>query len=111
MKFATIMTVGFMTFAMPSYANEQLVSNPFDNQQAISNIPTSNTSIKNPQPIMIPSEKTVTASSDKTCVKVWANMTSHVYHTQNSRWFGHTKHGEFMCEQDADRQGFRKSSR
>jgi hypothetical protein len=36
---------------------------------------------------------------------VWANTKSHVYHFSGTPKFGHTKHGAFMCQADADRSG------
>jgi hypothetical protein len=38
---------------------------------------------------------------------VWVNLQSHIYHFQNSRNFGKTKSGAFMCEKDADSAGNR----
>lgn len=39
---------------------------------------------------------------------VWVNTRSHVYHFEGDPYFGHTKHGKFMCEQAADKAGFRQ---
>ena len=36
---------------------------------------------------------------------VWVNTKTHVYHFPSSPEFGHTKHGAFMCQADADRSG------
>jgi hypothetical protein len=36
---------------------------------------------------------------------VWVNTKSRVYHFPGSPEFGHTKHGAFMCQADADRSG------
>jgi hypothetical protein len=36
---------------------------------------------------------------------VWVNTRSHVYHFPGTPEFGHTKHGAFMCQADADRAG------
>lgn len=36
---------------------------------------------------------------------VWVNTKTHVYHFAGSSAFGHTKHGAFMCQADADRTG------
>ncbi|HVJ04161.1 MAG TPA: helix-hairpin-helix domain-containing protein [Candidatus Saccharimonadales bacterium] len=40
---------------------------------------------------------------------VWANLDSKVYHQPGHRWYGKTKHGQFMTEQDAIKAGFRAS--
>src|ERR1700730_10272689 len=38
---------------------------------------------------------------------VWVNIPSHIYHFPGQRYFGCTKDGEFMCQQDADQEGDR----
>jgi hypothetical protein len=38
---------------------------------------------------------------------VWANLPSRIYHFANSRNYGHTKRGAYMCEQDAQSSGMR----
>jgi hypothetical protein len=38
---------------------------------------------------------------------VWVNTSSLVYHFQGERYFGSTKHGKFMCERAAQREGDR----
>jgi hypothetical protein len=36
---------------------------------------------------------------------VWVNTDSHVYHKEGSRWYGKTKKGKYMTEQDAIKEG------
>jgi hypothetical protein len=38
---------------------------------------------------------------------VWVNTSSHVYHTQKSRWYGKTKEGKYMTEEEAKEDGNR----
>jgi hypothetical protein len=38
---------------------------------------------------------------------VWVNIPSHIYHFLGQRYFGCTKDGKFMCQQDADHEGDR----
>jgi len=39
---------------------------------------------------------------------VWVNTHSHVYHFDGDARFGNTRHGKFMCQQDADKAGYRE---
>jgi len=36
---------------------------------------------------------------------VWVNTTTHVYHKEGSEWYGKTKHGKYLSEQDAIKEG------
>jgi hypothetical protein len=38
---------------------------------------------------------------------VWVNTETHVYHKEGSRWYGKTKKGKYMTEQDAMKEGDR----
>jgi len=38
---------------------------------------------------------------------VWVNSETHIYHEQGSRWYGRTKKGKYMSEQDAMKEGDR----
>ena len=40
-------------------------------------------------------------------VRVWVNTRSGIYHLPGSRWYGTTRHGEFMCRKQADADGYR----
>jgi hypothetical protein len=40
---------------------------------------------------------------------VWVNAKSKVYHTAGYRWYGKTKNGQWMTEDDAIKAGYRKS--
>jgi hypothetical protein len=44
--------------------------------------------------------------SAKTGGKVWVNTESGIYH-KGGKWFGTTKQGKFMTEQEATRAGYR----
>jgi hypothetical protein len=37
---------------------------------------------------------------------VWVNSETHVYHKEGSKWYGRTKHGQYMTEADATKAGF-----
>jgi Helix-hairpin-helix motif len=40
---------------------------------------------------------------------VWVSRRSKIYHIQGDRWYGKTKHGEWMTEADAIKAGYRKA--
>jgi hypothetical protein len=38
---------------------------------------------------------------------VWLNLPSGIYHFKGERWYGNTKSGAFVCEQEAEKAGDR----
>jgi hypothetical protein len=49
----------------------------------------------------------VQAAQGNPNVKVWVNTASGVYHCPGTRWYGKTKHGEYMTQAEAQKKGFR----
>jgi hypothetical protein len=42
---------------------------------------------------------------------VWVNTDSGVYHKSGSRWYGKTKQGKWMTEQDAVKAGYKPAAK
>ncbi|HLW52951.1 MAG TPA: hypothetical protein VKW06_08910 [Candidatus Angelobacter sp.] len=61
-------------------------------------------------PLLVPAATTATApQADRgnPDVKVWVNTSSGVYHCPGTRWYGNTKHGEYMNQAEAQKKGYR----
>lgn len=43
--------------------------------------------------------------------RVWVNTSTGVYHRPGGRWYGNTKSGQYMTEQEALQKGYRASRR
>ncbi len=40
---------------------------------------------------------------------VWLNLPTGIWHTKSGRWYGATKHGSYVCKQEASIAGDRAS--
>lgn len=40
---------------------------------------------------------------------VWLNLHSGIWHLKGERWYGHTKHGAYVCEKEAAAAGDRET--
>ena len=56
------------------------------------------------------SASTEEIAAAKSSGKVWVNLDSGVYH-KAGRWYGKTKNGKFMSEDEAKQAGYRESKR
>lgn len=50
--------------------------------------------------------KKTASQSGGSNIRVWVNIHSGVYHCKDSRWYGKTKHGQYMSEQRAEAEGY-----
>jgi hypothetical protein len=64
-------------------------------------------------PIRVPSPQTPEKSTPKhpsqgnPDATVWVNVPSNLYHCPGTRWYGTTKHGEYMTQAEAEKKGNR----
>jgi hypothetical protein len=56
--------------------------------------------------LAIPQTATATQQGNPD-VRVWVNTASGVYHCPGTRWYGNTKHGEYMTQKQALAKGNR----
>jgi len=42
---------------------------------------------------------------------VWVNTETKVYHKQRDRWYGNTKHGQYMTDAEPIRNGYRAAKK
>jgi hypothetical protein len=67
-------------------------------------------------PAAKPSPSTAAAASKsdiadaKASHKVWVNLDTGIYH-KGGRWYGKTKNGKFMTEDDANKAGYKAAKR
>ncbi|MCH4091370.1 hypothetical protein [Acetobacter sp.] len=62
--------------------------------------------ISSQRPVSHPVSRSVEQATDsQSCVKVWVNQQTHVYHMPGSFWYGATPNGRYMCVQQAVASG------
>jgi hypothetical protein len=89
-----------------------LTGSSFANPQASS----SQSPAASAAPAAKPSPSTAAAASTsdiadaKASHKVWVNLDTLIYH-KGGRWYGKTKNGKFMTEDDANKAGYKAAKR
>jgi hypothetical protein len=68
----------------------------------------STASASKPSSTSLPSAADISAA--KAAGKVWVNLNSGVYH-KSGRWYGKTKNGKFMSEDEAKKAGYTAAHR
>ena len=65
--------------------------------------------IGSPPPMPIPKfpGSNTTTGTGQGSKQVWVNTATHVYYKEGSKWYGKTKHGKQMTEQEAIKEGDR----
>jgi hypothetical protein len=62
--------------------------------------------IANASPPLFPTEQEAQAHCPRDVV-VWLNLPTGIYHYKGRRWYGNTKRGGYVCEQEAKQSGDR----
>lgn len=54
-----------------------------------------------------PDTRKPVTNSGNPLVKVWVNTNSGIYHCPNTPWYGDTKNGQYMTQDEAQAKGYR----
>jgi competence protein ComEA len=99
----------------PATAKKIIAARPIKNLADLSKAGISQSEITKLAPLVTVESKTE-APDESTPAKVppkpgmvWVNTESKIFHRPGDRWYGKTKQGQFMTEQDAIKQGYRES--
>jgi hypothetical protein len=104
MIWTTVICVLFALSVAPALANAQ-GSLPDDQISSAGGAHAKNSSAKTGSTV---SDADIAAA--KASGKVWVNLDSGIYH-KRGRWYGKTKNGKFMTEDEAKKAGYRKAKR
>jgi hypothetical protein len=104
MIWTTAICVLFALSVAPALANAQ-GSSPNDQISSPGGAHAKNSSAKAGSTV---SDADIAAA--KASGKVWVNLDSGIYH-KRGRWYGKTKNGKFMTEDEAKKAGYRKAKR
>jgi DNA uptake protein ComE-like DNA-binding protein len=98
-KLSPLVTIG----GAPSPVSSQPSSAGLDSSRASSG--------RSPSKAMVNSESKAEKAYQATPSKgmVWVNEESKIYHREGDRWYGKTKHGKYMTEEDAIQAGYREA--
>lgn len=98
----------------PVYAGEQTVANPFSNNVTFQDSHNVSIPAETRSPVISNSPVTSVITNPESstgCNKVWVNMKSHIYHVKGTKYYGTTRDGKFMCENEAIAEHDRKAKR
>jgi DNA uptake protein ComE-like DNA-binding protein len=113
-KISALVTVGANTQPNSSDTSE---SSSKSNSRATDSTATPSPSSSGQAPTSTP-ESRAASSGDQAVAQqppqpgmVWVNLDTKIYHKEGHRWYGKTKHGQFMNEDDAIKAGYRESKK
>lgn len=91
----------------PKRQKKESVDIPAEGPVAIPTARTPRETSARPTPHMIGVRESATPAPGGGPGLVWVNTKTHVYHSQRSRWYGTTKEGKYMTEEEAKADGNR----
>jgi competence protein ComEA len=98
----------------PATANKIIASRPYKSVDDLARAGVSKSEISKLTPLVSVGAETTEAQTSSARIPpqpgmVWVNTESKIYHREGDPWYGKTKKGKFMTEQEAIQQGYRAS--
>ncbi len=87
-----------------AYAKKIIDGRPYASVDDLSKLRIPPATIEKIRPMVIVGEASAAAPEKG---MVWINLESKVYHKEGSRWYGKTKQGKYMTEEEAIKDGYR----
>ena len=88
----------------PAYAKKIIDGRPYASVEDLTKLRIPASTIEKIRPLVTVGEAAATAPEKG---MVWVNLESRVYHKEGSRWYGKTKLGKYMTEEEAIKDGYR----
>jgi DNA uptake protein ComE-like DNA-binding protein len=95
----------------PAYAAKIVKGRPYKSVDDLAKAGLPKATIEKIRPhVTVQSEAAAITRTPPKAGMVWVNTDSGIYHKEGSRWYGKTKEGKFMAEQDAKKQSFKAAA-
>lgn len=88
----------------PAYAKKIIDGRPYASVDDLSKVRIPASTLEKIRPLVTVGEAPAAAPEKG---MVWVNLESKVYHKEGSRWYGKTKSGKYMTEEEAIKEGYR----
>lgn len=92
-----------------AYAKKIVAGRPYKSVADLSKAGLPKATLEKVEPLVTVEAESVLTRTPPRPGMVWVNTDSGIYHKEASRWFGKTKEGKFMTEQDAVKAGYKPS--
>jgi hypothetical protein len=91
------------------YAKKIVAGRPYKSVEGLKEAGLPEATIEKITPLVTVEKPEVVAKTPPRPGMVWVNNESKVFHKADSRWYGKTKEGQWMTEEEATKAGFRAS--